>query len=120
MFKGPTLATFMIDQSSQQLITSFPFHGINSCVAFISTVQQDSFCPFLIIFILLLLSLFEGGVANFVPQSKRSHKRDIMSVKNQSQKKPVGALALPTGKFLRVRKVFARIYTKWAQNQVKT
>ena len=27
----------------------------------------------------------------------------------QSQKKPVGALALPTGKFLRVRKVFARL-----------
>ena len=27
----------------------------------------------------------------------------------QSQKNPVGASALPTGKFLRVRKVFARI-----------
>ena len=30
--------------------------------------------------------------------------------KGQSQKKPVGALALPTGKFLRVWKVFARTY----------
>ena len=28
----------------------------------------------------------------------------------QRQKNPVGASALPTGKFLRVRKVFARIY----------
>ena len=82
MFKGPTLATFMIDQSSQQLITSFPFLGINSCVAFISTVQQDSFWPILIILILLLLSLFEGGGANFLPQSKRSRKTDIMSVEN--------------------------------------
>ena len=36
-----------------------------------------------------------------------------LTAKAQSQKKPVGALALPTGKFLRV-------YTKWAQNQVKT
>ena len=33
-----------------------------------------------------------------------------ISCPKQSQKKPVGALALPTGKFLRVRKVFARIY----------
>ena len=30
---------------------------------------------------------------------------------NQRQKNPVGVSALPTGKFLRVRKVFARIYT---------
>ena len=29
----------------------------------------------------------------------------------QRQKNPVGVSALPTGKFLRVRKVFARIYT---------
>ena len=29
---------------------------------------------------------------------------------NQSQKNPVGVSALPTGKFLRVWKVFARIY----------
>ena len=31
-------------------------------------------------------------------------------MKDQSPKNIVGALALPTGKFLRVRKVFARIY----------
>ena len=78
----PTLATFLIDQISQQLITSFPFLGINSCAAIISTVQQDSFWPILIISILLLLSLFEGRVANFLPQSKRSHERDNMSVEN--------------------------------------
>ena len=36
-----------------------------------------------------------------------------LQTSRQSQKKLVGALALPTGKFLRV-------YRKWAQNQVKT
>ena len=82
MFKGPTLATILIDQSNQQLITSYTFLGINSCVAIISTVQQDSFWPILIISILLLLSLFEGGVANYLPQSKRSRERVITSLEN--------------------------------------
>ena len=35
----------------------------------------------------------------------------VVVVWEQRQKNPVGVSALPTGKFLRVWKVFARIYT---------
>ena len=49
--------------------------------------------------------LFVGDKAT----SKTFHSTGRKVGRKQSQKNPVGASALPTGKFLRVRKVFARI-----------